>query len=58
MMSGTELPVGLGESFFWADTSTGKRERTVLLIRLAQTQLDSLFAPEAIAASHRAIEAQ
>jgi hypothetical protein len=36
---------GLGEHFF-ADKSSGSVRRTFILVRLAQTQLDDLFAPE------------
>jgi hypothetical protein len=40
---------GLGEYYF-AETAGGRVERTFLLVRLAQTQLDDLFAPDSAAA--------
>ncbi len=44
LMSSQEL-MGLGKTFFETDAKS-RRCRTVLLIRLAQTQLDDLFAPD------------
>ena len=40
---------GLGEHFF-SETAGGQVERTLLLIRVAQTQWDDLFAPEQLTA--------
>jgi len=40
---------GLGENFF-VDAPSGPLRRTLLLVRVAQTQLDDLFAPEQSAA--------
>ena len=40
---------GLGEHFF-SETAGGRMERTVLLVRVAQTQWDDLFAPEQFSA--------
>ncbi|MEX2176099.1 MAG: hypothetical protein WD872_17185 [Pirellulaceae bacterium] len=40
---------GLGEHFF-TETADGRLERTLLLVRVAQTQWDDLFAPEQISA--------
>jgi hypothetical protein len=40
---------GLGEHFF-SETAGGQVERTLLLVRVAQTQWDDLFAPEQLAA--------
>jgi hypothetical protein len=45
VLSTTSDIKGLGEYFF-SETAGGTVERTVLLVRLAQTQLDDLFAPE------------
>lgn len=45
LLSATDEIRGLGEHFF-TQTSSGKRQRTFLLIRVSQTQLDDLFAPE------------
>lgn len=42
-------PKGLGAQFF-TETAGGTVERTLLAIRLSQTQYDDLFAPERIAA--------
>jgi hypothetical protein len=44
VLSASPDPVGLGEAFFIDAKS--QRRRTVLLVRLAQTQLDDLFAPD------------
>lgn len=56
MVTGTEEPKGIGESFFWTETADQKKERIVLLIRLSRTQLNDLFDSEGIAASQRAME--
>jgi hypothetical protein len=45
LLSATEQIRGLGEHFF-SQTANGRLERTFLLIRVSQTQLDDLFAPE------------
>lgn len=42
----TSAPKGLGRHFF-IDTKSGAADPRVLVVRLAQTQLDDLFAPEA-----------
>jgi hypothetical protein len=49
VVSGTETIKGLGEHFF-AETASGAAQRRILVIRLAQTQYDDLFAPEQSAA--------
>src|SRR5262245_19896901 len=45
LLSTTRDIKGLGENFF-ASTPSGAGQRTLLLVRIAQTQLDDLFAPE------------
>ncbi|HZN36066.1 MAG TPA: hypothetical protein VFB80_19685 [Pirellulaceae bacterium] len=45
LLSTTRDVKGLGENFF-VDTPSGAVRRTLLLVRVAQTQLDDLFAPE------------
>ena len=45
VFSNTEEIKGPGEAFF-AETAGGTVERTLLLVRVAQTQLDDLFAPD------------
>ncbi|MDX1947459.1 MAG: hypothetical protein SFU86_18805 [Pirellulaceae bacterium] len=45
VISTTSEVKGLGEHFF-SETAGGTTERTLLLLRVAQTQLDHLFAPE------------
>ena len=49
LVSATPDVKGLGEQFF-TETANGTVERTLLLVRLAQTQYDDLFAPDQIAA--------
>jgi hypothetical protein len=49
LLSATESAHGLGEHFF-VETAGGTVERTLLLVRVAQTQHDDLFAPGAIPA--------
>lgn len=56
MVTSTQDPRGLGESFFWTETLDGHRQRIVLLIRLSSTQLDNLFLPERTEAAKRASE--
>ncbi len=45
LVSNTAEIKGPGESFF-AETANGTVERTLLLVRVAQTQLDDLFTPD------------
>lgn len=45
LLTASQEPMGLGKAFFAADAEP-KHSQTVLLIRLAQTQLDDLFAPD------------
>jgi hypothetical protein len=45
LLSTTRDIKGLGENFF-VETPSGAIQRTLLLVRVAQTQLDDLFAPE------------
>ena len=47
LLSSTEDAHGLGDHFF-VETAGGTVERTLLLVRLAQTQHDDLFAPGAL----------
>jgi hypothetical protein len=49
VLSTTPDVKGLGEHFF-SETAGGHEERTLLLIRVAQTQWDDLFAPERMSA--------
>jgi hypothetical protein len=49
LLSTTRDHKGLGENFF-IETPKGTPQRTLLIVRLAQTQLDDLFAPEQTAA--------
>jgi hypothetical protein len=50
ILSTTAEIKGLGEHFF-AETTGGASQRTFLLVRLSQTQLDDLFAPGQTSAS-------
>lgn len=45
LLSSTRDAKGLGESFF-LQSPGGAQQRTLLLVRVAQTQLDDLFVPE------------
>lgn len=45
VLSASPSAVGLGRAFF-VDNAKPQRRQTVLLVRLAQTQLDDLFAPD------------
>ena len=45
LLSTTRAAKGLGENFF-IQSPSGAQQRTLLLVRVAQTQLDDLFAPE------------
>jgi len=45
LLSTTRAAKGLGENFF-IQSPSGTLQRTLLLVRVAQTQLDDLFAPE------------
>lgn len=45
VLSASPDPVSLGEAFF-VDGAKTQRRQTVLLVRLAQTQFDDLFAPD------------
>ncbi|MCA9127998.1 MAG: hypothetical protein KDB22_12975 [Planctomycetales bacterium] len=48
VVSGTIPSRSLGKAFFTTVTADQSREHVVLLLRLAQTQLDELFAPEVV----------
>jgi hypothetical protein len=56
MITGTPARMGVGDPFFWTETAAKTRERVLLLIRLAHTQLDERFAPELTEAASRAAE--
>lgn len=45
-VSSTLPPKAVGSAFFVTETAENTRENVVLLIRLGETQLDELFAPE------------
>jgi hypothetical protein len=47
IVSGTPDVKGLGQHFF-ASPNADEKSQTMLLVRLAQTQLDDLFAPDQI----------
>jgi hypothetical protein len=49
VISTTREIKGLGEHFF-SETAAGATERTLLLVRVAQTQFDDLFAPDQVVA--------
>lgn len=44
--SGVMPPRALGKAFFVTETADGAEEHVVLLLRIAETRLDELFAPE------------
>lgn len=46
MVAGTFPPKSLGSSFFVSQTADHSHEHVLLLIRLAESQLDDLFAPD------------
>lgn len=48
MVAGTQPSKALGRAFFTTKTAEQTEEHVVLLVRLAETQLDELFAPEEI----------
>ena len=56
LLTSTEPPRGLGEHFFYSMTAEKKVERTVLLLRMVNTQIDALFAPDSIQAASDAAE--
>jgi hypothetical protein len=57
LLTSTEPARGLGEHFFYSQTAEMKFERTVLLLRMVNTQLDALFDPNSIKAAADASEA-
>ncbi len=48
LVAGTQPSKSLGQAFFQTETADHSTERTILLVRLAETQLDELFAPELV----------
>jgi hypothetical protein len=56
VVSSTMPPKSLGSAFFVAKTADQSEERVLLLLRLAETQLDELFAPEAVERSRTMAE--
>lgn len=48
VVSGTQPTKALGNAFFKTRLADGSHENVVLLVRLAETQLDDLFAPDQI----------
>ncbi|QDV22796.1 hypothetical protein [Aureliella helgolandensis] len=48
VMSCTDPPKAVGKAFFMTKTADHSEERVVLLVRLAETQLNELFAPDII----------
>ncbi len=51
LLTCTDVPKGIGELFFLDDGPTAPKQGDVLLIRVAQTQQDDLFAEEVIETS-------
>ena len=56
MVSSTSPPKALGSAFFVSKTAEQTEEHVVLLVYLAETQLDDLFAPEAVEQAHASAE--
>lgn len=56
MLSATLPPKALGSAFFTTQTAERSEEYVVLLLRVTETQLDDLFAPEQIAQADSMIE--
>jgi hypothetical protein len=56
VVGGTSDPRGLGEHFFWANRVDGGRDRVILLLRLAQTQLDDILSPDLSAQAKKEAE--
>lgn len=56
MVSSTSPPKALGKAFFVSKTAEQTEERVVLLVFLAETQLDDLFDPEAVEMAHASAE--
>ncbi len=49
VVSSSSPPKALGNAFFVSKTAENSEERVLLLVRLAESQLDDLFAPEIVA---------
>lgn len=49
VVSSSSPPKALGNAFFVSKTTENSEERVLLLVRLAESQLDDLFAPEIVA---------
>jgi hypothetical protein len=56
VVSCTMPPKSLGEAFFISKTAEQSEERVLLLLRLSETQLDELFAPDAVEQSRTMAE--
>lgn len=56
LVSSTMPPKALGQAFFVSSAADRSTEHVLLLVRLAETQLDELFAPEAIEQAHTMAE--
>jgi len=56
LVSSTAPAKGLGTTFFTTRTAEQSEERVVLLVRLSQTRLDDLFAPEVVQQAHAMAE--
>ena len=56
VVSSTSPPKALGNSFFVSRTAEQTEERVFLLVRLAESQLDDLFAPEIVEQAHAMAE--
>jgi hypothetical protein len=48
VVSSTMPPKSVGEAFFVSQTAQKTKDHVLLLIRVAETQLDDLFAPELV----------
>ena len=56
LLASTSPPKALGNTFFVSKTAEHSEERVVLLVRLAETRLDDLFAPELVEQAHAMAE--
>lgn len=56
MLSATFPPKALGAAFFTTETADKTQEHVILLVRLAETQLDALFSPDEVEQAHAMTE--
>ncbi len=56
LISSTPTPKALGSAFFVSNLADQSEERVVLLVRLSETRLDDLFAPEIVEQAHAMAE--